>query len=284
MSTAFVNVPLFHGMEEDGLRGLGEVFEPYEAGENEILFASGDTAKHVWLLIDGSVAVQEDGKTHIELQPISLIGELGAMTQLTRRVTAVALEPSSFLRAAGPDLVDFFSSHGKVAITFYQNLLGMAADKIRRDERRLEDMQRNLIHTQKSLKRLRNLILESPDTVVSQPAHDMLESLIAKNRRANYQIEPPMALPAEVKLPNGKRFPVLSMSRQYISVPRLAAEPGDDNWRAVLMLGGAEVPVSGEAHEARDGRSRVELDMLIDEYVVALESYLTQAQLLDIVL
>lgn len=238
----------------------------------------------MWLLIDGSVAVQEDGKTHIELEPISLIGELGAMTKLTRRVTAVTLEPSSFLRAAGPDLVDFFAKNSKVAIAFYQNLLGMAADKIRRDERRIDDMQRNIIHTQKSLKRLRNLILESPDTVVSQPAHDMLESLIAKNRRANYQVEPPMALPAEVKLPNGKRFAVLSMSRQYLTVPRLAAEPGDDNWRAVLSLGGAELPVSGEAHEAREGRSRIELDMLIEEYAETLESYLTQAQLLDIVL
>lgn len=285
MSTAFVSVPLFQGMDESGLQGLGEVFERYDSVEGEVLFSAGERAEFVYLLVEGSVAVKEDGKTHIELQPVSVIGELGAMTGLSRRVTAETLEPSVLLRATGRDLMNYFTQNSQVAVAFYQNLLSMTADKVRRDERRIDDMRRNIIATQKQLKRLRNLILESPDTVVSQPAHDMLEELINQNRRANYTVEPPSALPASVRLPNGRVFEVLSMSRQELVVPREAAAAGDDNWHGVLVLAGVELPISGEAERGEDeGTSRIELDLLIDEYSETLEDYLTQAQLLDIVL
>jgi len=285
MSTAFVSVPLFHGMDESGLQGLGEVFERYEADDNEVLFASGERAEYVYLLIDGSVAVQEDGKTHIELQPVSVIGELGAMTGLTRRVTAVTLEPSVLLRATGRDLMAYFTQNSQVAVTFYQNLLSMTADKVRRDERRIADMRHNIIVTQKSLKRLKNLILESPDTVISQPAHDIVEEVISQNRRANYSVEPPSALPATLRTADGRLHPVLSMSRQAIVVPREAAQPGDIDWRGVLVLAGFELPIGGEVEYGdEEGTSRVDLDLLIEEYSDVLEDYLTQAQLLDIVL
>lgn len=284
MSTAFVSVPLFQGIDESGLMGLGEVFERYEAEAGEVLFATGDYASHVYLLVEGSIALQEDGRTHIELQPVSLIGELGAMTGLTRRVTAMAIEDSVLLRAAGEELMAFFMRNSQVAIAFYQNLLGMTADKVRRDERRIDDMRRNIISTQKSLKRLRNIILESPDTVVSAPAHDMLEALIHQNRRANYSVEPPSALPANVRLSDGTAWPVVSMSRQHVVVPAGAAHPGDTDWNAVLVLAGVELPISGRVEDGEEGTNRVELDLLIDEYSEFLEDYLTQAQLLDIVL
>ena len=249
MSTAFVSVPLFKGMDESGLQGLGEVFERYDAAEHEVLFASGDRAEYVYLLVDGSVAVQEDGKTHIELQPVSVIGELGAMTGLTRRVTAITLEPSTLLRATGEDLMAYFTQNSLVAVTFYQNLLSMTADKVRRDERRIDDMRRNIIATQKSLKHLKNIILEGPDTAVSQPIHDVLQDLISQNRRANYSVEPPSALPAYLRADEGRPFPVYSMSRQHLVLPREAAYPGDHDWRGVLVLAGFELPISGQVEE-----------------------------------
>jgi CRP-like cAMP-binding protein len=285
MSTAFVSVPLFQGMDESGLQGLGEVFERYEAEEGEVLFSSGERAEFVYLLVEGSVALKEDGKTHIELQPVSVIGELGAMTGLSRRVTAVTMETSVLLRATGSDLMGYFTQNSQVAVAFYQNLLSMTADKVRRDERRINDMRHNIIATQKELKRLRDLILESPDTVVSEPAHGMLEEIISQNRRANYSVEPPSALPATIRLPDGRTFPVLSMSRQALVVPREAAWLGDTDWRGVLILAGIELPTSGAVESGQfEGTSRIELDLLIDEYSDILEDYLTQAQLLDIVL
>lgn len=281
MSTAFVSVPLFHGISEDGLAGLGEVFERFEAAEGTVLFAAGEVADWLYLLVAGRVALHEEGEKTIELQPVSLIGELGAMVGLNRRVTAEAMEPSVFLRATGASLRAFFERNASVAVHFYQNLLGMSADKIRRDERRIDDMRRNLIKTQKALKAMRELVLESPSTELSEPIHDMLEYLISQNRRANYVVAPPSALPAHVRLPDGTTYPVLQMSRQFIEIPAAA---GEGDWRGVLVLPGSEIPLAGALEAAGPDSSRIDLELMIDEYNAGLEDYLTQAQLLDIVL
>lgn len=281
MSTAFVSVPLFHGISEDGLAGLGEVFERFEAAEGTVLFAAGEVADWLYLLVAGRVALHEEGEKTIELQPVSLIGELGAMVGLNRRVTAEAMEPSVFLRATGASLRAFFERNASVAVHFYQNLLGMSADKIRRDERRIDDMRRNLIKTQKALKAMRELVLESPSTELSEPIHDMLEYLISQNRRANYVVAPPSALPAHVRLPDGTTYPVLQMSRQFIEIPAAA---GEGDWRGVLVLPGSEIPLAGALEATGPDSSRIDLELMIDEYNAGLEDYLTQAQLLDIVL
>lgn len=281
MSTAFVSVPLFHGISEDGLAGLGEVFERFEAAEGTVLFAAGEVADWLYLLVAGRVALHEEGEKTIELQPVSLIGELGAMVGLNRRVTAETMEPSVFLRATGASLRAFFERNASVAVHFYQNLLGMSADKIRRDERRIDDMRRNLIKTQKALKAMRELVLESPSTELSEPIHDMLEYLISQNRRANYVVAPPSALPAHVRLPDGTTYPVLQMSRQFIEIPAAA---GEGDWRGVLVLPGSEIPLAGALEAAGPDSSRIDLELMIDEYNAGLEDYLTQAQLLDIVL
>ncbi|MFT7580226.1 MAG: CRP/FNR family cyclic AMP-dependent transcriptional regulator [Myxococcota bacterium] len=280
MSTPFVTVPLFQGIDDSGLAGLGEVFEHVVIAQGDTLFVAGEPAENVYLLIDGSAAVQEDGNTQIELHPPSLIGELGAMTGLKRRVTAIALEQSTCLRATGGSLKGFFERNSSVAVTFYQNLLGMAADKIRRDEERIHGMKANIISTQKDLKKLRNLVLESPDSVVSGPVHDMVENLIAQNRRANYVVAPPLVMPAQVRIGSGLVFNVSTMSRQFVEIPADAAT-SEGEWTGVLMLDGQEVPISGSIGQAPLGNVRVELDDLIDEYGEALEHYLTQAQLLD---
>ena len=284
MSTAFVSVPLFQGINEDGLKGLGEVFETLEVPAGQVLFASGEIADRLYLLIDGQVALHEDGEKTIDLNPISLIGELGAMVALNRRLTAVTLAPSMFLVASGASLRTFFERNATVAVVFYQNLLGMSADKIRRDERRIDDMRHNLVKTQKALKAMRDLVLDSPATELSEPIHDMLEHLISQNRRANYVVEPPLALPVSVRRPDGSTFPVLQMSRQFLLLPGAAA-PGDtDEWKGVLTLPNTEIPLTGGVEDAGPDLVRVDLDLLIDEYSASLEDYLTQAQLLDIVL
>ncbi|MBL8784554.1 MAG: cyclic nucleotide-binding domain-containing protein [Deltaproteobacteria bacterium] len=283
MSTAFVSVPLFSGISEEGLQGLGEVFERVEAEAGTVLFSTGDTADRLYLLVDGRVALHEEGESTIDLQPISLIGELGAMVGLNRRVTAVAVEPSMFLAASGEALRAFFERNASVAVTFYQNLLGMSADKIRRDERRIDDMRRNLIKTQKSLKAMRELILESASNELSEPLHDMLEHLIAQNRRANYVVAPPSALPVHVRLTDGATVPVLAMSRLFIELPTQAGD-AHSAWRGVLVLPSSEIPLAGTLEAAGSDAVRVNLDLLIEEYSQGLEAYLTQAQLLDIVL
>jgi len=70
---------------------------------------------------------------------------------------------------------------------------------MQRDQQRLADMRGNLMRTQKELKRLRELVLETVETPLSAPVHDTLEKLITHNRRVNYRVEPPPSLAAHCR-------------------------------------------------------------------------------------
>jgi CRP/FNR family transcriptional regulator, cyclic AMP receptor protein len=171
-------------------------------------------------------------------------------------------------------------------VRFLVNLLTVVADKVHRDQGRLADMRGNLMRTQKELKRLRELVLDSAETPISAPVHDTLDKLITHNRRVNYRVEPPAALAASVRFDTGSAA-VADVSRTHVTVTLPAdgsiAAPAVGSWMSgVANLAGTEIPISGRVHRANGTKLTLELDLMIDEFVAALEGYLTRAQLLDI--
>ena len=182
-------------------------------------------------------------------------------------------------------LMNFFEDHGDVAFPFYHNLMQVVADKVRQEGRRIDEMRTNIIRTQKAMKRMRDLILESKETEISAPMHDTLEELIGQNRRSNYVVEPPRTLPAVVRLGSGMEMPVRELSAVWLVVTRSPAmEVGlGDHWTGVLLASGVEIPVSGNVTELRDNAIVVELDLLLEEYAAQLENYLTRVQMLTVV-
>ena len=147
--------------------------------EGEVLFQAGSRPTGLLLLTSGEVALKEGDEIRFRLRPVAPIGELGALTGLVRNTTAVAVADSEILRIGTAELMQFFESHGDVAFPFYHNLLRVVADKVRRDIRRMDEMRANIIRTQKAMKRMRELVLESEDTVVSKPIFESLDELIA---------------------------------------------------------------------------------------------------------
>jgi hypothetical protein len=145
----------------------------------------------------------------------------------------------------------------------------------------MADMRRNLIRTQKELKRLRELVLESAETPLSAPVHDALEQLIASNRRVGYRVDPPPALAARLRL-DGGTAQVTSLSRTQLTLAAPAPLADDATWcSGVLDLAGTEIPISGAVTRG-DDRITIVLDLLIDASAAVLEGYLTRVQLLDI--
>jgi CRP/FNR family cyclic AMP-dependent transcriptional regulator len=144
----------------------------------------------------------------------------------------------------------------------------VVADKVHRDQRRIGDMRQNLVRTQKQLKHIRELILESPESPLSQPIHDAVEDLITHNRRVNYRVEPPTAATgASFRLDAGT-----AEVHRAVAHPRLGdlAGPHRCRWSAtwlagVLDLGGTELPAPAARSSAVDGkRVTIELDLFID--------------------
>ena len=278
-------IPLFAGLSERRLAQLTSIFERVEVREGAVLFEVADPATHFYLLTGGEVTIFEGEQIRCQLWPPATIGELGCLAGLTRVTRAVVSRPSEIWRTAREAILGFFDQHTDIALPFYQQLVNLIADKVRRDQIRLEDMRRNIIRTQKAMKQMRDFVLESQDTAISETLHNQLEELIRHNRRINYRVEPPEGHPASLHFDSGAQALVMEISRTHLSYRKLD-EPLPDGTRqtAVLNLSGPEIPVSGTVLRTIEDRVDLELDLLLDEYGSPLDGYLTRLQLLDIML
>jgi CRP-like cAMP-binding protein len=280
-------IPLFHGITDAHLAELVGAFERLSLESGKVLFEAGSAPTHFLLLVKGEVALREPGadvEPRFRLSPVAPIGELGAVTGLARNTTAVTTQPSEIWRIGAADLTQFFEKHGDVAFPFYHNLLSIVADKVRRDERRLEEVRANLIRTQKAMKKLLDVVLESEETPLSKTVCETLEDLIEKNRRIHYLVEPTRTLTSSVRLDGGATVPVLELSdgRLRIAKPADAPKAGAD-WSGVLITSSGEVPVSGNVEAVDANGVLIKLDLLIEAYAAVLRDYLTRVQMLDFV-
>jgi CRP/FNR family cyclic AMP-dependent transcriptional regulator len=277
-------VSLFRGFSDDDLAEIASLFTQVEPRADGVVFEVDEPATELYLLASGEVVLERPGDDVYRLRPPALIGELGALTGLRRSSRAVAQLGSVLWRLEASRLQRFLGDNQELGVRFLVNLLEVVADKVDRDQRRMADMRTNLVRTQKALKQLRELVLDSVDTPLSAPVHDTLEQLITHNRRVNYRVEPPPALAAYLHLDGGDAQ-VVMVSRTHMAArwPETVASPEEGAWVAgVLDLAGAELPVSGKVVHRSDARVAIELDLLIDDYAAALEGYLTRVQLLDI--
>ncbi|HEY4178868.1 MAG TPA: cyclic nucleotide-binding domain-containing protein [Kofleriaceae bacterium] len=275
-------IPLFQGFGDEELGRLSILFVKVSASPDKPLFDVGEQASELYLLTTGEVVLDRPGDDLFRLHPPALIGELGALTGLSRSTKATVSAGSTVWSLKAKTVQEFFAKHQELGVRFLVNLLSVVADKVHRDQIRLGDMRQNLITTQKELKVIRDLVLDAAETPISQPVHDSLDKLITKNRRVNYRVEPPTGMAVGLRLDSGAAK-VTDISRTHVTAQVTGAAPAKESWLSgVLALAGAEIPVSGRVHRVQGNRITLELDLLIDEYAGILEGYLTRAQLLDV--
>jgi len=278
-------IPLFAGIREEHLRELVGAFERHERPEGTILFRTGDTPAFFEILTKGIVTLDENGASKFQLHPISPIGELGALTGMRRNATAVAATDIELLSIRIGDLLGFFDRNADIAFPFFKGLLGIVSEKVKRDRRRMSEMRSNIIRTQKAMKSMRDLILESRETELSQPVFDVLDELIQNNRRVNYRVAPVPAFPARVRTDDGRLIPVVEVSQGFLKLKATGIPLTNDQsfWAGVLVIPSGEVLVSGRiVREGADGVV-IKLDSMIDEYRSMFEDYTSKLQLLDFV-
>jgi CRP/FNR family transcriptional regulator, cyclic AMP receptor protein len=246
------------------------------------LFDVGEQATELYLLTAGEVVLDRPNDDVFRLHPPALIGELGALTGLPRSTRANVTAGSTVWALRAKVMQDFFAKHQELGVRFLVNLLTVVADKVHRDQIRLGDMRQNLKRTQKELKKIRELVLESAETPLSAPVHDAVDKMITTNRRVNYRVEPPASLPVTLRFDTGAAK-INDISRTHLSATVEKSPPAAESWvSGVLALAGSEIPISGRVHRVQGNRLTIELDMLIDEFAATLEGYLTRAQLLDV--
>ncbi len=276
------SIPLFRNLTSEQLRGLANLCSGVEGTKDAVLFGEGDPADELYLLVGGEVVLSQEGEETYHLRPPAIIGEVGAMVGRPRTSRAVLGETAMLYKISAWDLRAWINDEPQVALRVHENLLAILAEKIHRDQKRLADMRGNLIRTQKAMKRMRDLVEEHEDSPVSAELHDTLEGLIRQNRRVNYRVEPPAALPATVRLDGDRRAPVVQLSRTHVRFRAADQVPrAGEHITGVLWLSGPELPVSGRVLRVIEDRVDVELDLFIDEYADILEGYLTRCHMLD---
>lgn len=279
-------IALFNEFSDVALLELAGKFKPTSPREAGVLFEVGDKATCLYVLTAGEVALDVPGKDTFTLRPPAVIGELGAVVGLARNGRAVGSPDAELWELDQAAIQQLFVDHPSVAIHFLKNLLTTAAQKVLRDQRRLADMRTNLITTQKSLKALRDLVLESKDTPVSAPIHSTLDRLIVNNRRVNYRVAPPSTLASHVRVDVGSAS-IVELSRTHVTMvwpDGPATLPPKGEWiSGIADLAGKEVVISGNVIRSGNHNVTIELDLLIEESVAVLEGYLTRVQLLDMV-
>lgn len=283
------HLPLFRLLSEPHIIELLATFKTRQIAKGAALFREGEVPATFLILSAGEVELTESTEPKFTVHPIAPLGELGALTGLPRNTTAIALTDVEVLEAPLDALHRLFAKSGELAATFYRGLLDTVADKVRRDKRRIDEMKQNLIRTQKAMKKVRELVLESEETPISKSVCDALDEQIEQNRRAHYRVSPLPGHQAAVKLEGRGRVPVLEISEGFIKFDKPAAEVKEraytagDDLSAVLVLPQREIAVSGRVVRSGDDGIVVKLDMLIEEYRGALQGYVTQLQLLDVV-
>lgn len=278
------HLPLFRALSDAQIGEILRLFSRRTVAAGTVLFREGDVPSTFLLLTRGEVELTESTEPHFTVRPVAPLGELGALTGLPRNTTARAVTEIEIAEATVDALHRLFASSGELAATFYRGLLDTVADKVRRDKRRLDEMRQNIVRTQKSMKQVRDLVLESEETAISKPVCDVLDECIERNRRAHYRVTPLPGHQAALKLEGRGRVPVIELSDGFVKIdtPETAPTVGED-LSAVLVLPQREIAVSGQVIRAGGDGTVVKLDMLIDEYRAALEGYVTQLQLLDVV-
>lgn len=277
-------LPLFANITQAHLAELLAAFESISAKTDEVLFEADEVPKRFLILVEGEVALSEDGQERYVLRPPAPVGELGAITGLPRNMTATAKAPSKLLSISVDGLMAFCESHGDVAFPVHHNLLRIVADKVGRDQQRVTEMRNNLIVTQKAMKRMREALLEAEDTPLTKQLFEEIDALIEQNKKGRYLVEPPRALKTSVRLDGGTLATVLAMSKERLHFAGGAETPKRGaHWSGVLVTADREIPLSGTVASSDDERVVIDLDLLIDDYAAQLDDQLTRLQMLDVV-
>ena len=277
-------IPLFRDITEDHLAKLTHAMQKKTHPAGYALFREGDVPEHFLLLVRGEVTLKEGTDDRFRLRPVAPIGELGSLTGIPRNGEAIAATEIEVWSIAVKELTTFFDENSAVALRFYRNLLDVVSDKVRRDRHRLDDMRSNLIRTQKTMKKVRELVLASQETPISKQVFEAIDELIEHNRRAHYRVSPAPSLESSMRLDDGKVAAVKELSEGYLKLelPVKGHAKGTE-LAGVLKMPLTEIAVSGRVERAGSDGVVLKLDLLIDSYKAALDDYITRLQMLDYV-
>lgn len=90
--------PLFQGLDAQGLGDLLKAAEVVRAEPGQVVVRQGEPGEHLFVVREGLIAVERDGRTLARLQPGAWFGELVLLGSQVRTATVTALQPCVLVR------------------------------------------------------------------------------------------------------------------------------------------------------------------------------------------
>ena len=121
------SVSLFKGLGRKELEQIAQLVDEVDVPAGQVLMRQGETGHEMFIVADGKVGIDRDGKRIAERGPGSSIGEISLLSKGPRTATVTVLEPSRLLVAAQREFHALMDDHP----TIRMGVLDGIADKLR---------------------------------------------------------------------------------------------------------------------------------------------------------
>jgi CRP/FNR family cyclic AMP-dependent transcriptional regulator len=152
----FDDLPLFEGFSQDQRSLLQEIFTPCDFYVDSMLFAQGDPAEYLYIVVKGEVVVNykpDDGPplTVARVHRDGVVGWSAALGSRTYTSGAQSTEYSQLLRVRGYDLRKLCEQQPETGVLLLDRLATVIAERLRNTHEQvvalLELGLRNSVHT-----------------------------------------------------------------------------------------------------------------------------------------
>ena len=97
-------LPLFEGLDEDGLRAVARAAQEVSVSEGATLVREGDYSYELTVIDEGTADVLQDGQVVAQLGPGDVFGEAGVLSKSLRNATVKATTQMRLITLTGWDL------------------------------------------------------------------------------------------------------------------------------------------------------------------------------------
>jgi CRP/FNR family transcriptional regulator, cyclic AMP receptor protein len=120
------SAPLFAELPDEALDRVKETVSEFDAAEGAMLVQPGAQGSGLYIVCQGTVAVETRGAGTIELGPGECIGELSLLTPATRSARVWAKTPVHGLAVSRHDFTEMLEKEPQIAIS----MLGVLARRL----------------------------------------------------------------------------------------------------------------------------------------------------------
>jgi CRP-like cAMP-binding protein len=91
------SVPLFAGLDKREIQFLGRIMDDVDVADGKVLTREGARGGEFFIVLEGSILIERDGKELNRLGPGDFLGEIALIDQGPRTATATAVGPARLM-------------------------------------------------------------------------------------------------------------------------------------------------------------------------------------------